>query len=121
MANYQFQGTDGCYESARAKGENDRIWLRSRSKGDQIWDNLDVLAEEFMPKSWRTYGKLATQSAHGVSDFLELVDFVENHPSKRKTDHGIHETMDMTLPGLVSQQSIAEHGRWFDVPDSREW
>jgi hypothetical protein len=33
----------------------------------------------------------------------------------------IHEAMDMTIPGLVSQQSIAESGRWIDVPDSRDW
>jgi hypothetical protein len=29
--------------------------------------------------------------------------------------------MDMTMPGLISQQSIAEGGRWIDVPDSRAW
>ena len=34
---------------------------------------------------------------------------------------GIHASMDMTLPGLLSQQSVAEGGRWVDVPDSREW
>jgi len=34
---------------------------------------------------------------------------------------GIHEAMDMTLPGLVSQQSIQEGGRWMAVPDSRTW
>ena len=34
---------------------------------------------------------------------------------------GIHEAMDMTLPGLVSQRSIVEGGRWLPVPDSRDW
>jgi hypothetical protein len=29
--------------------------------------------------------------------------------------------MDMTLPGLVSQQSILQAGAWLEVPDSREW
>ncbi len=29
--------------------------------------------------------------------------------------------MDMTLPGLISQQSILEDGRWLDVPESRDW
>ena len=29
--------------------------------------------------------------------------------------------MDMTLPGLLSQQSIEEGGSWLDVPDSRDW
>jgi len=33
----------------------------------------------------------------------------------------IDAAMDMTLPGLVSQQSIAEGGRWLPVPDSRQW
>jgi hypothetical protein len=29
--------------------------------------------------------------------------------------------MDMTLPGLISQASIANGGAWMDVPDSRAW
>jgi hypothetical protein len=29
--------------------------------------------------------------------------------------------MDMTLPGLISQASIAAAGTWLDVPDSRNW
>jgi len=29
--------------------------------------------------------------------------------------------MDMTLPGLVSQQSILQDSAWLSVPDSREW
>ena len=27
----------------------------------------------------------------------------------------------MTLPGLVSQESIRAGGAWLDVPDSRSW
>jgi hypothetical protein len=34
---------------------------------------------------------------------------------------GIHEAMDMTLPGLISQKSILEGGAWMAVPDSRQW
>ena len=33
----------------------------------------------------------------------------------------IHEAMDMTLPGLISQQSVRDDGRWLPVPDSRDW
>jgi hypothetical protein len=29
--------------------------------------------------------------------------------------------MDMTLPGLVSQQSVAQGSAWLPVPNSREW
>ena len=34
---------------------------------------------------------------------------------------GIDLALDMTLPGLVSQQSIAQGSTWVAVPDSRNW
>jgi hypothetical protein len=49
------------------------------------------------------------------------LDFVNAIEGKAPCPIGIHEAMDMTLPGLVSQQSILEDGRWMSVPDSREW
>ncbi len=39
----------------------------------------------------------------------------------RKPPIGVHEALDMTLPGLVSQQSIEQGSCWLPVPDSREW
>jgi hypothetical protein len=50
--------------------------------------------------------------AHAIADMLQ---------GKRPNTLGIHEAMDMTLPGLISQQSIAEGGKWLEVPDSRDW
>ena len=121
MMNYQLQGTDGCYESARAPGEADRIWLRSRSKDGQTWLDLSELADEFLPDSWRRYGKAASNAGHAGADLLELVDFVEVVRSGATPEIGVHEAMDMTLPGLMSQESIAQGGQWLDVPDSRDW
>ena len=125
MTNYQLQGTDGCYESARAPGERDRIWLRSRSKAVRgrppNWMDLEELAEEFTPDSWRVHEERAGKSGHGGGDLLEMIDFVAALRKGVEPAIGIHEAMDMTLPGLVSQQSMAEGGRWLDVPDSREW
>lgn len=146
--NYQLQGTDGCYESARAPGEKNRIWLRSRSKwhpqlagdwgpegdcstvsrsqvesehGTDDWTDLDDISDEFAPDSWRRYEELAARSGHGGGDLIEMIDFVEAIREGNEPEIGIHEAMDMTLPGLISQQSIADAGRWLDVPDSREW
>ena len=39
----------------------------------------------------------------------------------REAPIGIDRAMDMTLPGLVSQQSIAQGATWVAVPDSRNW
>jgi len=33
----------------------------------------------------------------------------------------IHSAMDLTLPGIVSEQSINNGSVYMDVPDSRAW
>ncbi|MDX9979895.1 MAG: Gfo/Idh/MocA family oxidoreductase [Lentisphaeria bacterium] len=121
MTNYQLQGTDGCYESARAPGEKNRIWLRARAKDAHVWLDLDELADEFTPAAWKEHEAVAKTTGHGGGDFFEVLDFIAACRGERPAPVGIHEAMDMTLPGLVSQQSILRDGAWLEVPDSREW
>jgi len=127
MANYQLQGTDGVYESSRG-GPVDRakIWLRALSK-DIMWHdvealmNIEALAEKYLPESWRNPPPEALRAGHGGGDYFEVCDFMNAILGKAPCPIGIHEAMDMTLPGLISQQSIARGGVWLDVPDSRAW
>ena len=121
MTNYQLQGTDGFYESARAAGEPHRVWLRGRSPDANTWQNLDDLATEFLPATWRQHAATAARTGHGGGDYYEVLDFVSALRGEAPAPVGIHEAMDMTLPGLVSQQSILQDGRWIEVPDSRAW
>jgi predicted dehydrogenase len=127
MTNYQLQGTDGAYESSReGPGERHKIWLRSLS-GEPRWFDLDSLidADSFackhLPEIWRNPPEEARRAGHGGGDYFEVVDFVRAIRGEAPCPVGIHEAMDMTLPGLVSQQSIARDGYWLEVPDSREW
>jgi hypothetical protein len=126
MTNYQLQGTDGCYESARAGGGKNRIWLRQLNS-ELKWADLDAfssireLAEKYTPRMWREQGAEAAKAGHGGGDYFEILDFIDAIEGKRPCPIGIHEAMDMTLPGLISQQSILEGGRWLEVPDSRKW
>jgi len=121
MTNYALQGTDGCYESARAAGERNRIWLRSRCPDANTWLDLVDLEDEFLPRRRKELSRQAARTGHGGGDFFELLDFVEAIRDGRPPVVGIHEAMDMTLPGLVSQRSIRQGGAWLDVPDSRTW
>ncbi len=121
MTNYQLQGTDGCYESARAAGEAHRVWLRGRSQDANAWQNLDELADAFLPANWRQHAETAARTGHGGGDYYEVLDFVSALRGDAPAPVGIHEAMDMTLPGLISQQSILQDGRWIEVPDSRAW
>jgi hypothetical protein len=119
--NYQLQGTDGCYESALACGEKNRIWLRSRCKDAGTWLNLDELRDEFLPDFWKENLASGDAAGHGGGDYFEILDFVGAIEGKRPNPIGIHEAMEMTLLGLVSQLSIREGSRWMEVPDSRMW
>jgi len=121
MTNYQLQGTDGCYESARAAGQTNRVWLRSRSDKPNEWTDLAELEDEFLPDFWKRSRQAAAKAGHGGGDYFEVLDFVDAIMGRREADIGIHESMDMTLPGLISQQSIEQDARWLDVPDSRQW
>jgi len=119
-SNYQLQGTDGAYESARAAGEKNRIWLRDRCSGME-WMELEALADEFLPDYWKQGQEEAAKAGHGGGDYFEILDFVNAIEGSRPCPIGIDEAMDMTLPGLCSQESIRQEGRWIKVPDSREW
>jgi hypothetical protein len=121
MANYQLQGTDGCYESARVSGEKNRLWLRAKCPDLRAWLDLSELEEEFLPPTWREASDIAKKAGHGGGDYFEIVDFVAAIEGKSPPPIGLHEAMDMTLPGLISQQSILNDGQWLAVPDSRSW
>lgn len=121
MTNYSLQGTKGCYESARARGETNRIWLADVCEDKNEWMDLAALEAEHMPEMWRSPSDAAKKAGHGGGDYFEILDFVSAIVEGTPCPVGIHEAMDMTLPGLVSQASILEGGAWMEVPDSREW
>ncbi len=121
MTALQLQGTDGCYESSRATGEASRVWVRERAPDAETWMDVESFADEFLPEYWKVGQERAAQAGHGGGDYFEVLDFVDAIEGRRSCPIGIDEAMDMTLPGLVSQASIAAEGVWMDVPNSREW
>ena len=121
MTNYSLQGTDGCYESARAKHEKGKIWLRSKCSDPKEWMFLEELEDEFLPDFWKEAAETARKAGHGGADYFEIIDFISAITSQQPSPIGVHEAMDMTLPGLISQQSIQQRGAWMEVPDSRQW
>ncbi len=127
MTNYQIQGTEGAYESSRGGPvDHGKIWLRALSKEIRWHDveslmGVDTLADKYLPEIWRRPPAEALRAGHGGGDYFEVRDFVRAIRGDAPCPVGIHEAMDMTLPGLVSQQSILRGGAWLAVPDSREW
>ncbi len=121
MTNYQLQGTDGCYESSRGGPvDADKIWLRALSE-ELAWHDLEPVAQRYLPGEWLVPPEEALASGHMGGDYFEVREFVRAIRGESSPLIGIHEAMDMTLPGLVSQRSIARRGEWLPVPDSRNW
>jgi len=121
MTTYTLQGTKGAYESARRAGEGNWVWLEDYCDDPNTWVPLEQFEDEFLPEFWRNPPKEALEAGHGGGDYFQVVDFVEAVKGNKPPRVGIHEAMDMTLPGLVSQESIRRGGEWLDVPDSRNW
>jgi hypothetical protein len=120
MDYYSLQGTTGCYESSRAYDDAPKIWLETLSR-EHKWFPLAEVEEQFLPEEWLHMSAEAKASGHWGGDYMEVMDFVRAIIDDATPPIDIHAAMDMTLPGLISQQSIAQGGVWLPVPDSREW
>jgi len=90
--------------------------------GEEIkWHGLHGVYEKYLPQMWLNPPKEALESGHGGGDYFVMLDWVNAIMGKSLPPIGIHEAMDMTLPGLISSESVAEDGAWLPVPDSRSW
>ncbi len=119
--NYTLQGTRGCFESARHPGEHHKIWLADRCEDPHRWTDLEEIEDEFLPDLLRELPDAVRSAGHGGGDYFVIRDFVDAVVRGEPPTVGIHEAMDLTLPGLVSRESIERGGEWLEVPDSRDW
>ncbi|MCB0110627.1 MAG: hypothetical protein KDE53_32130, partial [Caldilineaceae bacterium] len=111
----------GAYESKRRPGEGNWVWLEDYCDDPNQWVPLEQFEDEFLPAIWRNPPPEALQAGHGGGDYFEVMDFVDAVQGRKPPAIDIHAAMDMTLPGLISQESIRRGGEWLAVPDSRVW
>jgi hypothetical protein len=121
MTNYSLQGTKGAFEGARRPGEESWVWVEDYCDDPDTWVPLSRFEDEFLPEIWRNPPPEALAAGHGGGDYFEVMDFVDAARGLKPPAIDIHLAMDMTLPGLVSQDSIRQGGAWLEVPDSRAW
>ncbi len=121
MVYYSVQGTKGCYEAPRGFGDDHKVWLMDYSDGKVEWRSLRDFEEEFMPEMWKKPPEEALRAGHGGGDYFEIRDFVDSiiHDTTPRID--IYKAMDFTMPCLVSERSILNHGQALTVPDFRNW
>ena len=115
---FTLQGTNGCFESGRGMGERSRVWLADRCSGPGEWRPLEEFAAEFLPEGWRDAPQAALASGHAGADHQVARAFVESVRSGTPAID-LYRGLDMTLPGLLSQESIRRDGAPVPVPDFR--
>lgn len=120
---YTLQGTEGCYESSRRRAESDvgHVWLRSRSPNATTWLPLMEFAEEFLPETFRRTMAEVAEAGHGGTDYWVTRHFVESVQEGRPPEMDLYFALDTTVPGIMSQYSIALNGAPVRVPDFREY
>lgn len=115
MDYYSLQGTGGAYEASRARGEEPRVYLHGRSPAGQ-WEGLDTYADEFLPARYR---EVVAGAGHWGADTWPVREFVQAIAEGSTPPIDVYTALDMTLPGIISEQSIAQGGAWLAVPDPR--
>lgn len=127
MHNYQLQGTDGAFDGMGLEYHEAQVWTRAHGRSSKeawdhgrVWDSLRSMDDRYLPACWAQATPQQMATGHGGGDYFQFLDFlraVQGGVNRL----GLHHALDMTLPGIVSQRSIAEDGVWLPVPDSRSW
>lgn len=117
---FELQGTNGCFESAAHAADEHMISFEDVDS-DQRWESLWDYEEEYLSEIWRELLDVARETGRDGGDYLVFQSFVDALETGSKPPIDVHEGLDMTLPGLVSERSIADDGAWKTVPDSRKW
>lgn len=109
---YAIQGTDGAFEAARGPADQFKVSLH----GAEEWAPLESFAERYLPEKYRS---VPAGSGHWGSDAWPFIEFLDAIESDSAPPLGIYRALEMTLPGIISEASIAEGGAWRHVPDPR--
>ena len=120
LAYYALQGTKGCYEAPRGLGDDHKIWLADVCEDMNEWRPLSEF-EEYLPDLWRHPPPEALESGHWGGDYFEVRDFVDAIIQDSPPPVDVYRALDFTVPGLVSEQSIAQGGVPLPVPDFRTY
>jgi predicted dehydrogenase len=116
---YSLQGTKGCYEAERGFGDRPKIWLEDYCEGPDEWMALDDLEDEFLPEAWKNPPAEVSEAGHWGGDYFEVKAFVDAVVNDTEPPIDVYRALDMTVPGLVSEESVNGGGISLPVPDFR--
>lgn len=113
---FSLQGTMGCYESSRGLGAAPKIWLSEFGISEQ-WRPLSQF-DDLLPERW-VNPPAEAKDVGDLGEYFKVRDFVDCILNDTQPPIDVYTAMDYTVPGLVSEQSLANGGAPVEVPNFR--
>ena len=116
---HSLQGLKGCYEDSRGFGSTPKVWLEDYSEGNK-WQPLSDFEADFTSEIWKNPPEEAVKAGFVREEYFLARDFVDSIIQDIDPPIDVYTALDFTVPGLVSEESIANGGMPVKVPDFRE-
>ncbi|GIN70609.1 oxidoreductase [Bacillus sp. J14TS2] len=113
MNYYSLQGTKGCYEAARSKNQEPLVWIEGYAKHSEEWLPLSDFYDEYLPFKLED---IPNRKNHWGGDYLMVTDFLTAIKEDKPVPINIHQALEMTLPGILSEESIMTEGKMIEMP-----
>ena len=116
---YQLQGTKGCYEAPRGLGDVAKIALATEDnpRGYEQWRPLTDF-NDYLPERYKNDGEEHT--GHGGGDYYIVADFIDAVETGIQPELDVYKAAEWTSVALLSQLSVTNGGRTFDIPNFRK-
>lgn len=121
MAYYTLQGTKGVYEAPSVPGGEHRVWLEDFSEDPETWLPLSDFYEDFLPDEYINMPEEAKDAGHWGADYFMIQAFIKSIREETPVPIDVYQSLEYTLPGILSEQSITQEGQPVEIPDVRTW
>ncbi len=119
LSYYALQGTRGCYEAPRGEGENHKIWVGDFD-GEAHFQNLHDYSD-YLPERYKNATEEQKSAGHWGGDFFIVQDFLDAVVNGTKPYVDIFDACEWTAVALLSELSVTNNGKAFDMPDFRKY
>ncbi|CEI83315.1 Alpha-N-acetylgalactosaminidase [Oceanobacillus oncorhynchi] len=121
MRYYSLQGTKGCYEAPSVPGEKHRVWLKDYNPSSEEWMDLEAFYPEFLPEDYLKMPVEPKNANHWGADYYMIKDFLDCIMHDKPLNIDIYKALQLTLPGILSEESITSDGKQVTMPDISKW
>ena len=108
---WRIQGTKGIYSGTLGK-----LYLDSFTPPHQ-WQEKEKYLEKYDHPNWKKYGETATNSGHGGSDYLCMLDFTTAVRNQTEVPIDVYDAVTWSIITELSETSVKNKSRPVDFPD----